>query len=71
MCVCGTEMNNIHLYECHILNSDMKTHTYSKLFNGTLKEQKYIVNILMKNEYKYNESTLDQDSSFEPLNVKV
>ena len=50
-----------------ILNSDMKTCTHSKLFNGTLKEQKYIVNILMKNELKYNEYTQDQDSSFEPL----
>ena len=57
LCVCGIEMNNIHLYECRTLNRDIKTHSYSKLFNGTLKEQKYIANILTKNEDKYNEFT--------------
>ena len=59
LCQCQSTLNNEH--ECTQLNSDVKKYKYSALFNGTTKEQKYIINILMNNMKKHEEFTLAQD----------
>ena len=61
LCQCQSTLDNEHLYECTLLNSDMKKYEYSALYNGTIKEQKYIINILINNMKKHEEFTLAQD----------
>ena len=63
LCECKTQMTNIHLYECKVLNSLEKIYTFDRLYNGTLKEQKYIVNILLENEDKFELFTQAQDGN--------
>ena len=60
-CQCKSALNNEHLYKCNVLNSEVKKYEYNSLFNGTIKEQKYIVNILIRNTIKHEEFTLAQD----------
>ena len=50
-CVCNEDLNNIHLFQCNILNNDEcgKTYTYEELLNGTLHQQKDLLNIMKKN----------------------
>ena len=52
LCLCEEELTNNHLYSCDILNPNEKAYDYSKLFDGTLYEQKIIINVLMINQDK-------------------
>ena len=55
-CLCNKKviLNNEHLFYCEVLNEGRKCNTpYIKLFNGTLFEQRDIVNILDANMRKY------------------
>ena len=61
LCHCNSELNNEHLYTCTLINSEIKKYKYQSLFNGTIQEQKYIVNTLMNNMKKHEEFTLAQD----------
>ena len=49
-CICKEEMNNAHIFQCKLLNNDenpgMK---YNQILNGTLHQQKKILNIMEKN----------------------
>ena len=69
ICICGQSLTNEHLYYCYILrcenseNSD-QYHEYNKIFNGTLHEQKEILNILRKHSKQYEKHT--QSSVVEP-----
>ena len=62
-CQCGQELTNIHLYECKILNTSIKTVEYSKIFDGRLCEMKYIVGILEENMKEHQKFTQAQDTS--------
>ena len=48
--ICKCIMNNSHLYHCKVLNDrkDLK-HNYEDLLNGTLHQQKYVLDIMKKN----------------------
>ena len=61
LCKCRNIMNNPHLYECPVLNDEVKLYEYNTLFNGTVVQQKYVINILLKNQEIFNEFTLEQD----------
>ena len=57
-CICGGYLDNSHLFECSVLNDGKSLNiSYSQIFNGSLNEQKYIVNILDKNMEKLEEYT--------------
>ena len=60
-CECKSEMTNNHLYECNILNSEKRRIPYEKIFEGRLCEMQYIINILIKNQNKFELLTLAQD----------
>ena len=62
-CLCEEKLlDNEHLYYCTILNEGRKcTVPYIKLFNGTIIEQRDIVNILKENRLKYETFTQAQD----------
>ena len=60
-CKCGADMNNIHLYECKILNNSEKKGNYDKIFCGRLIEMKTVVNIMIENEIKHEFFTQAQD----------
>ena len=62
-CPCETEMTNNHLYECEMLNSDDRKIPYEKIFEGRLCEMQYIINILIKNQNKFEILTLAQNST--------
>ena len=62
-CQCGKDMNNIHLYECQVLNHSERTVKYSKLFNGRLCELKYLISIIRENLKKHEKFTQAQDIS--------
>ena len=55
-CVCLEVLKNEHLYSCQILNSDQNRSEemprYDAIFNGTLQQQKQIIDILIKNMEK-------------------
>ena len=60
-CQCGfINITNEHLFECDILNNNEKySHTYQQLLNGTLSQQKILLNILnqsMKNHKKFSQA---------------
>ena len=59
LCICKCIMNNTHLYHCKILNEgkDLQ-HNYKYLFNGTLHQQKYVLNIKKKNLEYFRKITL-------------
>ena len=49
-CVCSSKLNNPHILQCQILNN-FKHHEYkyTDILNGTLHQQKNILNIMMTN----------------------
>ena len=49
LCVCKTEENLAHIYECKYLNSNKISVNYNKIYNGTLIEQKVILNRMTEN----------------------
>ena len=51
LCKCGDQITNRHLYDCRSFNGNSNDNSinYDKIFNGTLMEQKKIVNILTRN----------------------
>ena len=62
-CLCGTFLNDEHLYSCKTLNREKRPRLeYSNIFNGTIIEQKEIVQILKRNMEKFQIITLAQDS---------
>ena len=57
-CVCLQVMENKHLYYCEILNNGRKiNHIYEDILNGTLHQQKDIINILTENMKKFETLT--------------
>ena len=63
-CLCGenVKFDNEHLYNCLVLNEGQKpTISYIQLFNGTLSEQRDIVNILNRNMNHFETFTQAQD----------
>ena len=49
LCQCGQEMVNEHLYYCSVLNEgQIIQDKYEQIFNGNIKEQKQILDILEK-----------------------
>ena len=62
-CHCETEMTNNHFYECEMLNRDDRKIPYEKIFEGRLCEIQYIINILIKNQNKFELLTLAQNST--------
>ena len=49
-CLCNEELNNIHIFQCKILNNgEYPENTYEELLNGTLHKQKFFLNIMKKN----------------------
>ena len=61
LCQCNNLINNNHLYECLMMNNEVRRYKYEKIFIGTLQEQKYIVNIMLKNQEKHEKFTQAQD----------
>ena len=62
LCKCGQEMVNEHLYYCSVLNEgQIIQDKYEQIFNGNIKEQKQILDILEQNIKKYELSTSAQD----------
>ena len=58
-CVCKKDLNNQHLYECTHLNNGVELKfKYENILNGTIHQQKYILNILEKNLAIYKKMTL-------------
>ena len=50
ICICGNFLDNEHLFICEALNKKTQRSTeYKNMFNGTIKEQKDIVQILKTN----------------------
>ena len=48
--ICENVLNNEHLYYCEVLNEGRKCDvSYMELFNGNLRKQKIVVNILHEN----------------------
>ena len=64
-CLCGSDiLVNQHLYQCELFNEGRKCEIqYIKLFNGSLLEQKEILNILEDNMEKYRIYSQAQDLS--------
>ena len=60
-CKCGADMNNIHLYECKILNNSERKRNDDKIFCGRLIEMKHVVNIMIENEINHEFFTQTQD----------
>ena len=62
ICVCGTRLVNEHLYICEKLSDGKLSNVpYNEIFNGSIKQQKHIVQILVRNMKKYQELTLAQE----------
>ena len=62
LCQCGTNMTNEHLYNCNILNEENIIHDkYEQIFNGTITEQKRIIDILEHNMKKHEQYTSAQE----------
>ena len=59
-CQCGKEMTNCHLYECKIFNQSDRRIPYNNIFEGRICEMKYIINILIENQNKFEVFTLAQ-----------
>ena len=59
ICACTKELNNIHLFECTLLNNK-KGHElkYEDILNRTFHQQKNILNILKNNLATYRKITL-------------
>ena len=67
-CVCGKQITNAHLYYCEILNNEVRNIPYNKIFNGTISEQKQVLNILRTNIRIFRENSECPDVNiFEPL----
>ena len=51
LCACNEQLKNEHLYFCTLLNKEnnLKKPQYNRIFNGTLREQKEIIHILIEN----------------------
>ena len=60
-CVCNEQMTNEHLYNCNMLRKKNKSNSityfpeYSNIFNGSIFDQKQILNILKQNIETYEE----------------
>ena len=47
--ICEAQLSNKHLYECNNLRGSQVNIPYQKLLNGTIYEQKLILNTLKEN----------------------
>ena len=57
LCQCGENITNEHLYNCIVLNQgNIGIDNYEQIFNGTISEQKRILNILEQNMKKHEKS---------------
>ena len=64
ICVCGTLLKNEHLYSCETLNGEnIMSLEYHKLFNGTIVQQKEVLQILKRNMKIFENYTQAQDAS--------
>ena len=69
LCQCGEIITNEHLYYCIMLNEGIiRKDKYEQIFNGSITEQKIIINILDENMKKTWEVSLGSGLTvFEPL----
>ena len=59
LCECGVNITNEHLYNCLMLNQGkIVEDNYEQIFNGTLSEQKQVLNILEQNMNKHEDYAL-------------
>ena len=63
LCICYTEEDLAHIYECNLLNKKKIEISYDKIYNGTLIEQHYIINRMKENlnnrkQWKENTSSM-------------
>ena len=59
LCECGVDITNEHLYNCLMLNQGkIVEDNYETIFNGTLIEQKQVLNILEQNMNKHEDYAL-------------
>ena len=49
ICKCKNKLNTLHLYECKILNSEEKSINFDRIFDGNLKEIKFIISRIKHN----------------------
>ena len=64
LCICGTEINNEHLYICESFTTNRTNKLpYSKIFNGTISEQQIIIQILTENMKIFSQAQDSQPSS--------
>ena len=64
MCVCSTVLNNEHLYSCETLNGEhFSSLEYQVIFNGTICQQKEVIQILNRNMKIFENNTLAQEDS--------
>ena len=50
-CICGSILENEHMFKCEALTKgSQRNMEYKNIFNGSIKEQKYIVQILITNK---------------------
>ena len=57
LCQCGEIITNEHLYYCIMLNEgNIRNEKYEQIFNGSITEQKIIINILEENMKKHLKS---------------
>ena len=54
LCICNTNVDIIHLYNCEFINSNNITVEFNKIYNGTLKEMTIIIERLKENIIKCN-----------------
>ena len=64
LCMCKQQMTNDHLYICDIMNSVTKLNiSYSKIFHGTISEQKKIIIKLNENMNIFENFTQGQNEA--------
>ena len=63
LCICGSRLDNEHLFNCEVLSEGKPSNTeYKLIFNGSIKQQKDIIQILNRNMKTLKKFTLAQDS---------
>ena len=61
LCQYGVNITNEHVYNCPLLNQGhIIKNNYGQIFNGTLSEQKQVLNILEQNMKKHEDFTSAQ-----------
>ena len=49
ICICGNQQNIQHLYNCKVINQNDPEYEYSLIYNGNLKQKKFILDRMKEN----------------------